>query len=55
MFPMLGQSSVNIFQSGIELQLMQFFNDKNKMLQCLDNYPVIKELFIHFNTDLCSY
>lgn len=39
---------------SIELQILQFFNDKNKSLTCLNNYNVVKQLFIDYNTNICS-
>ncbi|CAI6352333.1 unnamed protein product [Macrosiphum euphorbiae] len=41
-------------QSQNELELITYFNDNNKSLNCLNNYPSIKKLFIKYNTSLCS-
>jgi len=38
-----GQPSVDTSQICIELPLMKLFNDKNKTLSCLNNYPVVKK------------
>lgn len=39
----------------VDLEVVTFFNDKNnKSLNMLNNYPLIKILFIQFNTSLCS-
>lgn len=39
-------------QSKNELELITYFNDNNKSLHCLNNYPSIKTLFIKYNTSL---
>lgn len=38
----------------VDLEVITFFNDKNKSLTMLNNYPLIKKLFVRFNTSLCS-
>lgn len=48
------QASTDSSTNNLELQVLQFFNDKNKSLTCLNNYPVVKQLFIRYNTNLCS-
>jgi len=40
--------------SKANLEVIQFFNDKNKSLSILNNYVTIKKLFVKFNTNLCS-
>lgn len=37
-----------------DLEVVTFFNDKSKSLNILNNYPIVKKLFIRFNTSLCS-
>ncbi|CAI6366810.1 unnamed protein product [Macrosiphum euphorbiae] len=37
-----------------DLEVVTFFNDKAKSLNILNNYPIIKKLFIRFNSSLCS-
>lgn len=41
-------------QSQNELELITFLNDKSKSLSSLKKYPNITNLFIRFNTSLCS-
>jgi len=41
-------------QSKNELELITYFNDNNKSINCLNNYQSIKKLFIKYNTSLCS-
>lgn len=36
------------------MEVIHFFNDKNKSLSVLNNYVTIKKLFVKFNTKLCS-
>lgn len=48
------QPEINKQQSQNELELVTYFNDQNKLLISLDNYPIIRKLFIKFNTSLCS-
>jgi len=37
-----------------DLEVVTFFNDNSKSLNILNNYPIVKRLFIRFNTSLCS-
>ncbi|KAI4463185.1 transposase-related [Holotrichia oblita] len=41
-------------QSNTELQLVTFLNDKSKSLASLDNYTLVRLMFVRFNTSLCS-
>lgn len=40
--------------SKMELELVSFLNNKSKELNILEQYPNIKNVFIQFNTSLCS-
>ncbi|CAI6360385.1 unnamed protein product [Macrosiphum euphorbiae] len=47
-------SQEKCFDSRANLEVVQFFNNKNKALTCLDSYSTIKKLFIRYNTSLPS-
>ena len=47
-------SQEQCFDSRADLEVVQFFNNKNKALTCVDSYPTIKKLFIRYNTSLLS-
>jgi len=53
-FIIFSSQSENKQQSSNELKLITFLNDKNKTLYFLNGYPNIKQLFIKYNTNLCS-
>lgn len=40
--------------SKMELELVSFLNDRSKELTILERYPNIKNVFIQYNTSLCS-
>ncbi|VVC45687.1 Hypothetical protein CINCED_3A025710, partial [Cinara cedri] len=42
------------FDSRANLEVVQFFNNKNEALTCLDSYPTVKKLFTRYNTSLPS-
>lgn len=44
----------NLQQSNVDTELISFFNDKQKTLDTLNNYPRVKKALIKFNTSLCS-
>lgn len=41
-------------KSSVRLELNHYLSDKSKSLDSLDNYINIKNLFLRFNTSLCS-
>jgi len=47
-------NAVTDSSTSVQLQILQFFNDKNKNFTCLNNYSVVKQLFINYNTNICS-
>jgi len=49
----LSTSSDN-YKNKVDLELMQYLNDKNKSLAYLNKYFLIKKLFVKYNTDACS-
>ncbi|XP_046400621.1 uncharacterized protein LOC124166944 [Ischnura elegans] len=53
-FLVLSNTSEKKQQSHIDLEVISYFNDKNKSLSSLQNYPNVKKMFIRFNTSLCS-
>jgi hypothetical protein len=53
-FVFTSQPEINKQQTQNELELITYFNDQNKLLNSLNNYPTIKKLFIKYNTSLCS-
>lgn len=53
-FFVLNNSVINQCESCSKLQLISFFNNKNKSMASLDNYSDVKKAFIRYNTSLCS-
>lgn len=38
----------------LDLEVIRYLNDSNNTLLSLESYPNIKQVFIRFNTNLCS-
>lgn len=41
-------------QTKGELERISFLNDKSRSLTMLNTYPIIKQLFLKYNTSVCS-
>lgn len=50
-----GQStSSDSYKNKVDIELIQYLNNKNKSLPCVNKYNIIKKLFIKYNIDVCS-
>lgn len=47
-------SAVNILRNKIDLELIQYLDDPRVDLSMLESYPVIKKIFLRFNTPLST-
>jgi hypothetical protein len=41
-------------QTGVNEELLQYLNDESKQLENLHKFPIVKELFLRFNTAIPS-
>ena len=53
-FEKCSEDASSVTSNSLEMQLINYLNDKDKSLQSIDNYPAIKKLFHSTNTTIPS-